>query len=225
MPAKRKPRVPGASAETAPAASPTLVAAPTSNVPATTYRLARVVAPPPRTCVTSVPQRICSFAEDASASLACLNDALTSKAAVALLNTGSRLAWKEAVIQSADVAVERFMLEAPAARTGAPHEAPAAYAPAAQQALPGPSDTMGQAGTNRRKSGGKRGAGIEPEATAATPAAAGTTATLHHPLSLVSQTLDAALDAASEVALTETDAPLRCLRERDLVASQGLASR
>lgn len=216
MPAKRKPRVPGASAETAPAASPTLVAAPTSNVPATTYRLARVVAPPPRTCVTSVPQRICSFAEDASASLACLNDALTSKAAVALLNTGSRLAWKEAVIQSADVAVERFMLEAPAARTGAPHEAPAAYAPAAQQALPGPSDTTGKAGTNRRKSDGKRGAGIEPEATAAT---------LHHPLSLVSQTLDAALDAASEAALTETDAPLRCLRERDLVASQGLASR
>jgi hypothetical protein len=91
--------------------------------------------------------------------------------------------------------------------------------------LPGPSDTPGKAGTNRRKSGGKRGAGIEPEATAATPAAAGTTATLHHPLSLVSQTLDAALDAASEAALTETDAPLRCLRERDLVASQGLASR
>lgn len=220
MPLKRKLRVAGASADAGPAASTapsTSVVAPTiENVQATVYRLARVVAPTPRTSQMSTPQSIQTFAEDAKTCLAALNDALTTKAAVALLQRGTDLAWKEAVIPSADVAVERAMLEAPGVSSNASTNARAEGPADAQQAqadLPAPTDTTGK----EKKDRGKRKA---PLAAIAVPAAK--TKEVHNPLSVASAS---ALDSAGALALAESKAPLRCLRERDAVAKQGLASR
>jgi hypothetical protein len=67
----------------------------------------------------STPQSIRAFADDARASLAELDKALGSKEAVALLRHGGALDWADAVIPNADLAVERAMLDAPAAATGA----------------------------------------------------------------------------------------------------------
>ena len=67
----------------------------------------------------SISQSIRSFADDAKASLAALDAALGSTAAVALLRRGGALDWADAVIPSADLAVERAMLDAPAAVAGA----------------------------------------------------------------------------------------------------------
>jgi hypothetical protein len=126
--------------------------------------LARVVAPAPRTGTMSTSQSIRAFADDARASLAALDAALGSKAAVALLRRGGALDWADAVIPSADLAVERAMLDAPAAVAGT--EGPASgRADAGCDAearpiglLPAPGEARGARASKREASASKTAA-------------------------------------------------------------------
>ena len=112
MPPKRKPSGAAASVDSEPPPATATAVASAAPIRAS-VRLARVVAPAPRTGVMSTSQSIRAFADDARASLAALDAALGSKAAVALLRRGGALDWADAVIPSADLAVERAMLDAP----------------------------------------------------------------------------------------------------------------
>ena len=112
MPPKRKPSGAAASVDSEPPPATATAVASAAPIRAS-VRLARVVAPAPRTGVMSTSQSIRAFADDAKASLAALDAALGSKAAVALLRRGGALDWADAVIPSADLAVERAMLDAP----------------------------------------------------------------------------------------------------------------
>ena len=146
-PKKKKP----ATTSDAPGASPAPPA--TSAVPTLapagpkTLRIARVVSPPARTRPGSLPQSIEGFAADAASSLEALRAILTDADADALLARHPDLAWDDAVIQSAEAAVERAMLEAPAVRLPDPDADPAAppdpdASPDPDAAPPAPADPL-----------------------------------------------------------------------------------
>ena len=90
MPPKRKPSGAAASVDSEPPPATATAVASAAPIRAS-VRLARVVAPAPRTGVMSTSQSIRAFADDARASLAALDAALGSKAAVALLRRGGAL--------------------------------------------------------------------------------------------------------------------------------------
>jgi len=235
MPPKRKPS--GAAAPAVDSEPPPATATATSAAPIrASVRLARVVAPAPMTGTMSTSQSIRAFADDARASLAALDAALGSKAAVALLRRGGALDWADAVIPSADLAVERAMLDAPAAVAGT--EGPASgRADAGCDAearpiglLPAPGEARGARASKREASASKtaaRDAKVAPATT--TRAKVSRTKTTERPASARHDVLPtataASLERAGALAKAEAAAPLRCLRERDAVKTEGLASR
>ena len=175
----------------------------------------------------STSQSIRAFADDARASLAELDAALSSTAAVALLRRGGALDWADAVIPSADLAVERAMLDAPAAvaATEAPTRGDAGETNETRPPtglLPAAAETSGSRGSKR----GARAAARDERLAAATTRTK-TKMTSH--LSSVDDVLPtataASLERAGALAKAEAAAPLRCLRERDAVKTEGLASR
>jgi snRNA-activating protein complex subunit 3 len=159
------------------------------------------------------------FADDAKASLAALDAALTSKAAVALLQRGEDLDWAEAVIPNPDVAIERAMLDAPVVRIGPEAmdaDTPEAVEHRVRGLLPAPEDAEGKGRASKRKKIAATATATETETASAAIAATG------DPLSTATA---ASLERAGALARAEAAAPLRCLRERDAVAAKGLASR
>ena len=241
MPSKRKPRgAAKAVASEPPPATATAVAQIGAPIRAS-VRLARVVAPAPRTGTMSTPQSIRAFADDARASLAELDKALGSKQAVEMLRHGGALDWADAVIPNADLAVERAMLDAPAAATGAEgrtggkekdkrkndtREQPVGL-------LPAPGETAGSArGERHRQASAETTTAARERRTA--PATKTTTTTTMTATRDDASSLDASvlptataasLERAGALARAEAAAPLRCLRERDAVKRKGLASR
>ena len=223
MPPKKKPATTSDAPGAAPA-PPATSAAPTPT-PAgpRTLRIARVVSPPARTRPGSLPQSIDGFAAEAASSLEALRAILTDAAADALLARHPDLAWDDAVIQSAEAAVERAMLEAPAVHLPDPdhqptlalpsaeppaEEAPAEEAPAEEAPAVAPA-------RNKRKT---PSADAESESDAA-PAA------LPPPADPLPVAVADSLSRAAALPLAEAAAPLRCLRVRDAVAARGLQSR
>ena len=184
----------------------------------------------------SISQSIRSFADDAKASLAALDAALGSTAAVALLRRGGALDWADAVIPSADLAVERAMLDAPAAVAGA--EGPTrGHADARDETrppaglLPAPGDASGSRG---EKGAGRRASKAAARDESVAPATTRTTTRKKtNATTSRSSRADAALPAATAASLeragalakAEAASALRCLRERDAVKTEGLASR
>jgi hypothetical protein len=191
----------------------------------------------------STPQSIRAFADDARASLAELDKALGSKEAVEMLRHGGALDWADAVIPNADLAVERAMLDAPAAATGAEgrtggkekdkrkndtREQPVGL-------LPAPKETSKERGSNREASAETHTAARErrtatatkTKTTTKTTTTAATTTTDASSLdaSVLPTATAASLERAGALARAEAAAPLRCLRERDAVKRKGLASR
>ena len=240
MPSKRKPRgAAKAVASEPPPATATAVAQIGAPIRAS-VRVARVVAPAPRTGTMSTPQSIRAFADDARASLAELDKALGSKEAVALLRHGGALDWADAVIPNADLAVERAMLDAPAAATGAEgrtggkekdkrkndtREQPVGL-------LPAPKETSKERGSNREASAETHTAARERRTAPATKTTTTTTTTMTATTdassldaSVLPTATAASLERAGALARAEAAAPLRCLRERDAVKRKGLASR
>jgi hypothetical protein len=240
MPSKRKPRgAAKAVASEPPPATATAVAKIGAPIRAS-VRVARVVAPAPRTGTMSTPQSIRAFADDARASLAELDKALGSKEAVALLRHGGALDWADAVIPNADLAVERAMLDAPAAATGAEgrtggkekdkrkndtREQPVGL-------LPAPKETSKERGSNREASAETHTAARERRTAPATKTTTTTTMTMTATTdassldaSVLPTATAASLERAGALARAEAAAPLRCLRERDAVKRKGLASR
>ena len=240
MPPKRKPSGAAASVDSEPPPATATAVASAAPIRAS-VRLARVVAPAPRTGTMSTSQSIRAFADDARASLAALDAALGSKAAVALLRRGGALDWADAVIPSADLAVERAMLDAPAAVAGT--EGPASgRADAGRDAearpvglLPAPGEARGARASKREASASKTGARDAEETLPATTTRAKVqspkrtkTTEQPHPSArhdVLPTATAASLERAGALAKAEAAAPLRCLRERDAVKTEGLASR
>jgi snRNA-activating protein complex subunit 3 len=186
----------------------------------------------------STPQSIRAFADDARASLAELDKALGSKEAVEMLRHGGALDWADAVIPNADLAVERAMLDAPAAadfgaegwtggkekdkRKNDTREQPVGL-------LPAPKETSKERGSNREASAETQFAARERRTATATKTTTATTATTDDASFLDASVLPtataASLERAGALARAEAAAPLRCLRERDAVKQKGLASR
>lgn len=225
MPPKKKPATTSDAPGAAPA-PPATSAAPTPT-PAgpKTLRIARVVSPPARTRPGSLPQSIDGFAAEAASSLEALRAILTDAAADALLARHPDLAWDDAVIQSAEAAVERAMLEAPAVHLPDPdhqptlalpsaeppaEETPAEEAPAEEARAVAPAVAPAR---NKRKA---------PSADAESDAAP---AALLPPADPLPVAVADSLSRAAALPLAEAAAPLRCLRVRDAVAARGLQSR
>jgi hypothetical protein len=138
----------------------------------------------------STPQSIRAFADDARASLAELDKALGSKEAVALLRHGGALDWADAVIPNADLAVERAMLDAPAAadfgaegRTGRQEKDKRKNDTREQPVglLPAPKETSKERGSNREASAETQFAARERRTATATKTTTATTATTTPP--------------------------------------------
>ena len=135
MPPKKKKPATTSDALGASPAPPATSAVPTlAPAGPKTLRIARVVSPPARTRPGSLPQSIEGFAADAASSLEALRAILTDADADALLARHPDLAWDDAVIQSAEAAVERAMLEAPAVRLPDPDHRPPLALPSAERA-------------------------------------------------------------------------------------------
>jgi len=240
MPSKRKPRGAAASVASEPPPATATAVAPAAPIRAS-VRLARVVAPAPRTGTMSTPQSIRAFADDARASLAELDASLGSKEAVALLRRGGALDWADAVIPSADLAVERAMLDAPAAAAGA--EGPTGGKEKDKRKngtrerlvnlLPAPGETGVTRGSNRDASASKTAArerrlALATKTTTTTMTTTTTTDSANLSsldASVLPTATAASLERAGALARAEAAAPLRCLRERDAVKQEGLASR
>ena len=243
MPPKRKPSGAAASVDSEPPPATATAVASAAPIRAS-VRLARVVAPAPRTGVMSTSQSIRAFADDARASLAALDAALGSKAAVALLRRGGALDWADAVIPSADLAVERAMLDAPIGQlavTGTEGPASGRASPDAGRdaearpigLLPAPGEARGDpARASKREASASKTAARDAEVAPATTTRAkkvSRTKTTERPASARHDVLPtataASLERAGALAKAEAAAPLRCLRQRDAVKTEGLASR
>lgn len=245
MPPKRKPSGAAASVDSEPPPATATAVASAAPIRAS-VRLARVVAPAPRTGVMSTSQSIRAFADDARASLAALDAALGSKAAVALLRRGGALDWADAVIPSADNAVERAMLDAPIGQlavTGTEGPASGRASPDAGRdassarpigLLPAPGEARGDpARASKREASASKTAARDAEVAPATTTRAKVsrtkTKTTERPASARHDVLPtataASLERAGALAKAEAAAPLRCLRQRDAVKTEGLASR
>ena len=244
MPPKRKPSGAAASVDSEPPPATATAVASAAPIRAS-VRLARVVAPAPRTGVMSTSQSIRAFADDARASLAALDAALGSKAAVALLRRGGALDWADAVIPSADLAVERAMLDAPIGQlavTGTEGPASGRASPDAGRdaearpigLLPAPGEARGDpARASKREASASKTAARDAEVAPATTTRAKVsrtkTKTTERPASARHDVLPtataASLERAGALAKAEAAAPLRCLRQRDAVKTEGLASR
>ena len=220
MPPKKKPATTSDAPGAAPA-PPATSAAPTPT-PAgpKTLRIARVVSPPARTRPGSLPQSIDGFAAEAASSLEALRAILTDAAADALLARHPDLAWDDAVIQSAEAAVERAMLEAPAVHLPDPDHQPTLALPSAEPPAEEPpaEEPPAEEPPARNKRKALRAILTDDDADAA-PAA------LPPPADPLPVAIADSLSRAAALPLAEAAAPLRCLRERDAVAARGLQSR
>ena len=233
-PKKRPPTAPAAAAPASPSAA--------TPGEASVVRLARVVAPPPKLART-LPQSISGFAADARASLETLRASVSDDAARDLLRDHPGLAWDDAVIHTAEVAIERAMRDAPSARglaLAAPaddDDDPPSRSADPPLALPAPAPATGA--KRRRTARGepppreprtaRDRANGEGSGAAATPSPSSERA-----LALVADPLpadplpadplptdvSAALARAGAIALVESRAPLRCLRSRDAAVSR-----
>ena len=239
-PKKKKPATtldaPGASpAPPATSAVPTLAPAGPK-----TLRIARVVSPPARTRPGSLPQSIEGFAAGAASSLEALRAILTDADADALLARHPDLSWDDAVIQSAEAAVERTMLEAPAVRLPDPDHRPPLALPSAERARAADSPAR-----HKRKAvdvdvdadadpdvdadvdaDPDAGVDVDADASPAAPAAApDPDAAPPAPADPLPVAVADSLSRAAALPLAEAAAPLRCLRARDAAAARGLQSR
>ena len=189
-----------------------------------TLRIARVVSPPARTRPGSLPQSIEGFAADAASSLEALRAILTDADADALLARHPDLAWDDAVIQSAEAAVERAMLEAPAVRLPDPDHRPPLALPSAERARAADSPARHK----RKAVDADPDPDVDPDVDAdpdAPAAAPDPDAAPPAPADPLPVAVADSLSRAAALPLAEAAAPLRCLRARDAAAARGLQSR